>query len=252
MEIILLGTGTSIGVPMIGCACDVCLSKDPKDRRLRSSAFVVSDGKKILIDCGPDIRQQLLHNNIADIDIILLTHEHNDHVIGLDDLRPVSFLNNKTIPILAEQRVIDSIKTRFPYLFVRNRFGHQAFQAIEITPGKHVYDDVSFEAIRIDHGGLDILAFKINQFAYVTDAKKINDLSLDQLKKVDLLVINSLQIAEHYKHFNLQETIDIVRKLKVKKAVLTHISHKMGLHKKVNKTLDDNICLAYDHMNLTV
>lgn len=252
MNITILGTGTSIGVPMIGCHCKVCLSSNPKDKRLRSSIFLNCSNKNILIDCGPDIRTQLLLNNITNIDFVLLTHEHNDHVIGLDDLRPICYLQNKCIPILAEQRVLDSIKTRFPYLFEANRFGNVAFKGIPILPGKQIYNYVEFMAIRINHGNLAILGFKFDKSAYITDASDIPPGSLQLLKKLDILIINALQINAHHKHLALSETLEIIDKLKPQQTLLTHMSHKIGLHKNLMDQLKSTINPAYDGQNIVL
>ncbi len=237
---------------MIACNCEVCLSDNPKDKRLRSSALLSIKHKNILIDCGPDIRKQLLSNNILDIDFVLLTHEHNDHVIGLDDLRPICYLNNKCIPILAEQRVIDSVIQRFPYLFKKNRFGSQAFEAVPIAPGKHHYNSIHFEAIRVDHGGLEILSFRFDKLAYITDAKRISPENLARMLDLEILIINSLQIDEHYKHFNLRETLAVINQLKPTQTYLTHISHRLGLHEEIKLKLPPNILLAHDNLNLSL
>lgn len=252
LSVKVLGTGTSVGVPMVSCNCNVCLSNNPKDNRTRSSILVESQGYKILIDAGPDIRSQFLKNNITDIDLVLLTHEHNDHIIGLDDLRPVCFLNKKTIPIWGEERVLENVKNRFPYLFAQNRFGVKVLNPKSISPGKLEFEDLRFDAFRVDHGGLPILGFKFSQFAYVTDAKTLEEASLEKLEGIDTLIINALQIKPHFKHLNLKGCLEIIKKLNPAKCYLTHLSHKLPMHEELEKILPENVFVAYDGLQINV
>ncbi len=241
-----LGTGTSVGVPMLACSCDVCTSENPKDRRTRSSAFIRINDVKLLIDAGPDIRAQLLAHNIVDLDGVLLTHEHNDHVVGLDDLRPICYLQNKQIPVYAEPRTLENVNQRFPYLFTQNSFGTTVLSPLPIAEGLLSLHGLNVEAIRIDHGNMPILGFRFGSLAYITDAKFISAASLEKLQDLDVLIINALQVGPHFKHLNLEEALHYIALLKPKQTYLTHLSHRIGLHDRVNTIIPQNVKLAYD------
>lgn len=253
MEVIFLGTGTSQGIPIIGSKDPVCLSSDIKDKRLRSSVFVSYKDTQIVIDTGPDFRQQMLSNSIDKIEAVLYTHEHSDHTAGIDDLRPFC-RRYGSMPVYANKRVINNLKERFSYIFAtENRY--------EGAPSvvSHIVDKDSFKIknlnilpIKIGHGNIDILGYKIGDFVYLTDVKTINSQEKEKLKNVKVLVVNALRISPHPTHFNLQEALNLIAEVKPQKAYITHISHKLGFHKEVAKLLPKNVFLAYDNLKITV
>lgn len=250
-KLIFLGTGTSQGVPVIGSNHPVCLSENEKDKRFRSSVIFQLDNINILIDCGPDFRIQMLQSKISEIEAILFTHEHNDHVLGLDDIRPIVFRQKREMPIYAQKRVLDEIKKRFPYVFETIKyFGVPGVQTNEISDSFFI-KDIKINPIQIMHGKLPILGFKIFDTAYITDANFIDPLEKEKLKNLDILVLNALRKEpEHYSHFTLHQALEIIDELKPKKAYLTHISHHMGFHDEVQKELPENVFLAYDGLEI--
>ncbi|MDY6327289.1 MAG: MBL fold metallo-hydrolase [Bacteroidales bacterium] len=251
-KITLLGTGTSQGVPVIGCRCTVCRSDDTKDKRLRTAAFVESDGTRILIDAGPDLRQQLLRENIDSLHAILITHEHKDHLAGLDDVRPIYFMQKSPIDIYAMQRVLKVIRKDFDYAFKEHPYpGAPAFSLHPIRHDRFRVKDVEIQPIQVRHLTLPILGFRIGRIAYITDASFVPDSELTHLHDIDLLVINALRIKEHYSHFNLRQALDFVDKVQPKHAVLTHVSHEMGLYSEVEGLLPENVTLGYDGFSYT-
>jgi len=246
MNLLFLGTGTSTGVPQIGCTCKVCTSNNEKDKRLRASVLITIKNKKILIDCGPDFRQQLLQNKVDTISAVLLTHEHYDHVSGLDDLRPLG-----TAEVYAEKKVITKIKEIMPYCFGENKYpGVPSINLHKIDENEFYVEDIKIQPIRIMHAKLPILGYRIGNIAYLTDVKTIGNESYEQLKKLDVLVINALRIEKHISHISLDEAIEIAQKIGAKETYFTHISHDMGLHDAVNPTLPANIQIAYDGMTI--
>lgn len=248
-----LGTGTSQGIPVIGSHHPVCLSENPKDKRLRTSALITSDlGKKILIDCGPDFRQQMLINKEEYIDAVLLTHEHNDHIIGLDDLRPLIFKNQASMPIYCNARVANEIKERFPYAFAEQKYpGAPSFDLFEINDNFKLFDEVEITPINVIHSDIDILGFKVKNLAYITDASKIDDQEKEKLKKLDYFIINCLRKKEpHHSHFILPQILELVEELKPRVTYLIHISHHFGFHEEVENELPENIHLAYDGLEI--
>ncbi len=253
MKVTFLGTGTSQGIPVIGSNHPVCMSLDPKDNRLRVSVLVEWNDYTYVIDCGPDFRQQMLTNNVSKIDGILFTHEHSDHVAGLDDIRPF-FFNQGDIPIYAHQRVLDTLRNRFEYVFVTEDKYPGApgvkEHVIENTPFK--LGDLDVVPINTFHNRVQVFGFRLNQFAYLTDVKTIEDSEIDKLKGVKVLVVNALREKPHHSHFNLEEAIAFIQKVKPQKAYLTHISHYMGFHEEVQQRLPDNIYLAYDNLQITI
>ncbi len=253
MKVTFLGTGTSQGIPVIGSNHPVCLSSDPKDKRLRVSVLVEWNSYSYVIDCGPDFRQQMLTNNVSKIDGLLFTHEHSDHVAGLDDIRPF-FFNQGDIPIYAHQRVLETLRNRFEYVFVtENKYpgapGVKEF-VIKNTPFK--LSDMDIIPINAFHNRVQVFGFRLNHFAYLTDVKTVADKEIDKLKGVKVLVVNALREKPHHSHFNLEEAITFIQKVKPKKAYLTHISHYMGFHEEVQQKLPDNIYLAYDNLQITI
>ena len=253
MKLKFLGTGTSQGIPVIGSTHPVCLSTNPKDKRLRASVMITDDEhQKILIDCGPDFRQQMLINNEPTVDFLLLTHEHNDHVIGLDDLRPIIFQKRKDIPIYSLSRVNLEIKNRFPYAFSENKYpGAPSFELIDLENKPFFLGDTEITPIYIVHYQLSILGYKFKNLAYITDASYISKEEKEKLKNLDYLIINCLRKTEpHVAHFILPEIIELVEELKPKTTFLTHISNKFGFHDEEEKALPSNIHLAYDGLEI--
>jgi len=251
MRVTLLGTGTSQGVPVVGCECSVCQSADPRDARLRTAAFVEVDGTRILIDAGPDLRQQMLRNQITMVDAILITHEHKDHLAGLDDIRPVYFRKKAPIEIYSLQRVLNVIRKDFDYAFKPNPYpGAPSFHLNPIKDDPFVVNGVEIEPIHVRHLTLPILGYRIGNFAYITDASFISETELKKLQGLDLLVLNALRIREHYSHFNLAQALNVISQLNPAKALLTHVSHEMGLYADVEKMLPDNVILGIDGMSV--
>lgn len=253
MQLKFLGTGTSQGIPVIGSNHPVCLSKNPKDKRLRTSTLITTNTeKKILIDCGPDFRQQMLAQNEHQVDAVLVTHEHNDHIIGLDDLRPLIFINQQDMPIYCQHRVAKEIQYRFPYAFAEHRYpGAPSFELIEITPQPFKLFDTTIIPIEIMHGKLPIYGYKIGNLAYITDAKSIPETSMAQLMNLEVLIINCLRAEkEHHSHLILPEVLEIINRLKPKTTYLTHISHHLGFHEEVEQSLPKGIHLAYDGLTI--
>ncbi len=254
MKLTFLGTGTSQGVPIIGSSHPVCLSNNPKDKRLRSSCML-SWGNNInyVIDVGPDFRQQMLRHNVNNLEGILITHEHTDHVIGLDDIRPFFYREKKDINLFAEQSVFDALQKRFHYIFdIDNKYPGAPNVALNAIDYKESFSikEREVQPIRLIHGTLPILGFKIENTVYCTDVKTVPKESLKYFKQLDVLVINALREEEHFSHFTLQEALDFITLVKPKKAYLTHISHLLGFHEEVEKKLPANVYLAYDGLVL--
>jgi len=254
LKLIFLGTGTSMGIPVIGSDHAVCLSKDSKDKRLRTSVYIEYKDIKFIIDCGPDFRQQCLKAKIKELDFALLTHEHNDHVLGLDDLRPLIFKNQKPFKLFGLKRTLDEVKIRFPYAFEEKKYpGVPSFELVPIQENEDLKIDqnLTIESLGVLHGSLPILGFKINELVYITDASFISDEVISKIKGCKILILNSLNQEDfHYSHFVLSESLKIIKKIQPKKTYLTHISHKMGFHKEVSVILPKNIFLAYDNLKI--
>ena len=253
MKITFLGTGTSQGIPVIGSNHEVCLSTDWRDKRLRSSVLIEWEDYTYVIDCGPDFRQQLLKANVQNIDGILFTHFHADHTAGLDDIRPFSQMNGQ-VPFYADWMVIENLKERFNYIFTsKNRYlGAPRVVLKEIKNEPFQLGNMEITPIEVLHGKLKIFGYRFNDFAYLTDAKDVTNKEKEKLQKLDVLVINALRIEEHPTHLNLQQALDFIKEINPKRAYLTHISHKLGFHAKVSKTLPKNVFMAYDNLELIV
>ncbi len=250
MKIQFLGTGTSQGIPVIGSEHPVCKSKDQKDRRLRVSVLIEWEDSSIIIDCGPDFRQQMLASNCKKIDAILFTHEHSDHTAGLDDIRPFFFKQGE-IPVYAHQRVLKNLEKRFDYIFeTENKYpgapGVSEMEVINNVP--FLINEKKIIPINLMHGNLQVFGYRLHDFAYLTDVKTIADEEIEKLKNLNVLVINALREEPHNTHFNLQEALDFIRFVNPKKAYLTHISHLLGFHDEVQKKLPENVFLAYDNL----
>ena len=253
MKITLLGTGTSQGVPVVGCGCEVCRSTDPRDNRLRTAAFVETDGTRLLIDAGPDLRQQLLRGSFSQIDAVLITHEHKDHLAGLDDIRPVYFRQKRPMDLYAMQRVLNVVRKDYDYAFKENPYpGAPAFQLHPVRYDKFYVHDVEIQPIQVRHLTLPILGFRIGKFAYITDASFVAETELAHLRDLDVLVVNALHFEKHYSHFNVEQALQFVEKVAPKRAFLTHCSHHIGLYADVAKTLPPNVTLGYDGLQITI
>lgn len=251
MKITLLGTGTSQGVPVIGCKCATCQSSDPRDHRMRTAAYVETDHAKILIDAGPDLREQLLRNNIATVDAILVTHEHKDHLAGLDDIRPIYFIQKRPVEIYGLQRVMNVIRKDFDYAFKANPYpGAPSFSLHHVRDEIFTINDLEIQPIHVRHLTLPILGYRIGKFAYITDASFISETELKKLTNLDVLVINALRIKEHYSHFNLEQALNIIQLLRPKHAYLTHISDQMGKYEEIAPLLPPNVTLGTDGMEI--
>lgn len=251
LEIEFLGTGTSTGVPQLRCNCPVCLSPDPRDKRLRTSAIVRYQGVRLLIDCGPDFRTQMLRASDDNLDAVLLTHIHYDHVAGLDDLRTYCF--EKPFPLYARPDVLDNLHKRIPYCFSDNPYpGVAKFEEHVIGEEPFLVDGVRVEPISVMHYKLAICGFRIGPLAYITDAKTISPEVLEGLKGVPLLVINSLRVGQHLSHMCLDETLEAVSRVKPGHAYLIHMSDRMGLHAESPKLLPEGVELAYDGLIVRV
>ena len=252
MKINFLGTGTSQGIPVIGSKHPVCLSPDKKDKRLRTSLLIDWKGDHIIIDCGPDFRYQMLRSNCSKVDAILFTHEHNDHVSGLDDVRPFYFKYG-TIPIYAEKRVLNSLTDRFPYIFNKvNNIPSVPSVKINVINDRFIFKNKTIIPVRAFHGKLPILGYRFADFAYFTDVKTIEESELKKLKNLKVLVINALRIEEHKSHLNLEDAIALIQRIKPKKAYLTHVSHKLGFHEEIKRSLPKNIFLSYDGLEIEI
>ena len=247
MKVTILGSGTSQGVPVIACECDVCRSKDVHDKRLRSSAMIDIGDKKLVIDAGPDFRTQMLRAGVMDVRALLLTHEHKDHIGGLDDIRAFNWVKQGELDIYCDRRTMEAIHKDYDYAFTEFRYPGVPEMNIHVI-GEEPFriDDIEVLPITVMHYRLPITAFRIENFAYVTDANFIPEESMKKLEEVEYLVINALRKEPHLSHFTLGQALDVVKRLNVKQAYITHIGHQMGLHEEVLKELPDNVKLAHD------
>lgn len=253
MKVKILGTGTSQGVPVIACNCNVCQSTDPNDKRLRTAAFIEVNGVNIVIDAGPDFRQQMLREKVNDIDAILITHEHRDHIAGLDDVRAFNFMNQKPVDIYAEERVQEAIKLDFSYSFADKKYpGVPQINLHNLTAEPFDLKGVKVIPIRVFHFKLPVFGFRIGDFAYITDANYISEEEKEKLYGTKYLVINALRKRKHISHYSLSESLDLIKELSPKRAYITHISHQMGLHHDINEELPQGISLAYDGLRFEV
>ena len=251
MNITFLGTGTSQGIPVIACDCDVCTSRDARDNRTRSSIVVSSLETTIVIDTGPDFRHQMLREKILNVDAVLFTHDHKDHLAGLDDIRPINFKYNKHIDIFCEKNVDESIKREFSYIFHQNKYpGIPLINVRLIDENPFMIHNVTVTPIRVIHKDLPILGYRFSNFAYITDANSINERELEKLKGLDVLVINALRKEKHYSHFNIDDALEIISKVKPQTAYLTHMSHDFGKHFDEERKLPDGVKLAYDGLKI--
>ena len=253
MKITFLGTGTSQGVPIIGCDCAVCKSSDPRDKRLRSSILVETEGKTFVIDTGPDFRQQMLSNEVKNITAVLFTHEHKDHVAGLDDVRPYNFKHKKAINVYAEDRVQKALKREFAYIFAENKYPGIPRINMQLIENKElIIDGVKVLPVRAFHHKLPIFGFRIHDFAYLTDVKTMNAEEKEKLKDLKVLVITCLRKEEHMSHMNLSEALEFIDEIKPQKAYLNHLSHRFGLHAEEEVKLPSGVYIGYDGLSLNL
>ena len=253
IKLTFLGTGTSQGVPVIACNCPACRSTDEYDKRLRASVLLEIGDIALVIDAGPDFRQQMLRANVKRLDGILLTHEHKDHVAGLDDVRAFNYITSEAVKIYAEKRVQETLRKEYSYAFEEEKYpGVPEFnlQTIDESPFKIAGIDII--PIRVMHYHLPILAYKIGNIAYVTDANFIEEKEKEKLRSLDILIINSVRFEKHLSHYSVPEVIKLVDELRPKKAYLTHLSHQIGLHRDIQEKLPANLSAAYDGLSLDI
>jgi phosphoribosyl 1,2-cyclic phosphate phosphodiesterase len=253
VKITFLGTGTSQGVPVIACECDTCLSTDPHDKRLRTSLLLETEEVTLLFDAGPDFRQQMLREKVKKLDAIIITHEHKDHIAGMDDVRAFNYKSQDAIDIYAEERVQKAIKREFSYVFAERQYpGIPKMRLNTINDFSFNIRGIDIIPIRVRHMNLEIYGFRIGNFAYITDASYIPESSKEKLIGVKYLVINALRKEKHISHFSLREAINVIKEISPRKAFITHISHQMGLAKNVSEELPAGIMLAYDGLSMVL
>lgn len=253
MTIQLLGTGTSQGIPVIACDCTVCKSSDPKDKRLRSSVHIQDNGLSLVIDTGPDFRQQVLQTNIRRLDAVLFTHQHKDHVAGLDDVRSFNFVQSKPMPVYGSQMVLQQLRVEFAYAFAEERYpGVPQIDLVEINGQAIKIGNHEIIPIKVMHHKLPVYGYRIGDFVYITDAKTIPEEEMDKARNAKVLIINALQKENHLSHFTLAEALEMIEELRPEKAYLTHLGHKMGLHEELEKELPHNVFAGYDFLTLEI
>lgn len=253
MKVTFLGTGTSQGVPVIACDCEVCISVDPKDKRLRSSILIESDDKSVVIDTGPDFRYQMLRANVQKLDAVIFTHQHKDHIAGLDDIRAFNYKQKAVMDIYANLAVQESLKREFYYVFSDIKYpGIPQIDMHEIQSEIFSVGDIEFTPIEVMHYKMPVLGFRVNDFTYITDAKTISESEIEKIKGSKTLVINALQKEKHISHFTLEEAITFAQMINAETTYFTHISHRLGKHEDVSAYLPKGIHLAYDGQEIHI
>jgi phosphoribosyl 1,2-cyclic phosphate phosphodiesterase len=253
LRVTFLGTGTSQGVPVIACECRTCLSEHLEDKRLRSSILVEKDGLCIVIDTGPDFREQMLRENVKNLDAVLFTHEHRDHVAGLDDIRAYNFIAGKPVDVYGEERVFNMLKHEFSYIFSEKKYpGAPEINFHLINEEPFNIKDMVIRPIRALHYKLPVLGFRIDDFAYITDANFISDEEKMKLKDLKVFSVCALRKERHISHYTLKGALKLISEVKPRIAYLTHISHQMGLHSEIQKDLPENVFLAYDRLKVEI
>lgn len=253
MRFTFLGTGTSQGIPVIACSCRVCQSLDPRDNRLRSSLMVEGFGKRIVVDTGPDFRQQMLRLKIDHLDAVLFTHEHKDHIAGLDDVRAFNFHQGTDMNVYGTKAVHQALKREFHYAFAEVKYpGVPEINLIEIDHHAFSVEGIPVIPVEVMHYKMPVKGFRFGDFTYITDAKTISDEELEKVKGTKILVLNALRKKEHISHFTLDEAIAVMEKIRPEKGYLTHISHLMGTHREIAGELPEYIELAYDGLSVEI
>jgi len=253
LKVTFLGTGTSQGVPVISCQCEVCTSLDFRDKRLRTSLHIEVDGLNLVVDTGPDFRQQMLRLNPKRLDAVLFTHQHKDHTGGLDDIRPFCFRQEMDIPIYGRAKVIEQLKQEYAYVFAEFKYpGVPSVEVHEIVNEPFSIGKTQITPIEVMHHKLPVFGFRIKDFTYVTDANFISDEELEKVKGSKVLVLNALRKREHISHFTLEQAIEVAQEINAEQTYLTHLSHDMGLHAEVEKELPEKIAIAYDGLEVVV
>ena len=255
MRLTFLGTGTSQGVPVIACGCAVCQSQDKRDRHLRTSALVETDeGKNILIDIGPDFREQMLREKVSHLDSILITHAHRDHVGGLDDIRSFNYVQHCKMEIFCNHEARTAIERDYHYIFAYHEFPGLPEANLHEVSGDEPFEAAGVEVIPVKamHKDLPILGYRIGKLGYITDANHIEPRELDKLRGVDVLVVNALRKTKHFSHFCLEEALEVIKEVKPNRAYITHVSHEMGLYAEVNGELPEGVQIACDGEKVTI
>ena len=251
LTITFLGTGTSSGVPMIGCDCAVCTSTDPKDNRLRSSILVESANTSLVVDTGPDFRYQMLRQKVKKLDAVLFTHPHKDHMAGLDDIRAFNFFTKKPIDIYADSLTEEAVRRDFYYAFTDTKYpGIPELNLNTISTEPFVVGDIPVIPIQVWHLKMPVMGFRFGSFTYITDANRIEESEKNKIRGSEILVLNALRRQKHISHFSLGEAIDLVEELQIPEAYFTHLSHQMGLHAEIESELPEQIHLAWDGLSL--
>ena len=253
MKVTFLGTGTSQGVPVIGCSCEVCRSLDFRDKRLRTSAHLQVDGQSLIIDSGPDFRQQVLTNNITRLDGLLFTHQHKDHVAGMDDVRSFNFRQKKAMPVYARDTVISQLEREFAYVFAKDKY--PGVPQVDVYPIQNKPFDaqgVPVTPVEVLHYKLPVFGFRVHDFTYITDAKYIHESEKEKIRGSKVLVLNALQRDQHISHLTLEEALALADELRPEQTYLTHISHRLGLHQEVSGMLPSGVALAYDGLTIEI
>ena len=253
LKITFLGTGTSTGIPMIGCHCAVCASHNLKDKRLRASVLIESDQTTIVIDTTPDFRYQMLRINNARLDAVLFTHPHKDHIAGLDDIRAYNFFQQKPMDVYANALTAEALKREFAYVFADKKYpGIPQINLFTIDETPFFIGDIQLQPFTVWHHKMPVYGFRFGKFTYITDANKIDEPVKQLIKGSDVIVLNALRNEQHISHFNLKEAVELVQELRIPNAYFTHISHQLGLHDEVEKKLPKGIHLGYDGLQLIV
>lgn len=253
MRITFLGTGTSQGVPVIGCTCEVCTSLDFRDKRLRASILVETTERTFVIDTGPDFRQQMLREHVKRLDAVLFTHAHRDHTAGLDDVRAFNYLQRADMPVYAAPPVLDQLRVEYAYAFGKEQ--HPGLPRLSLHPIDETGFEVkgiSFLPLPVMHLHMPVLGYRVGNFSYITDANFIPPATIEKLKGTEILVLNALQREQHISHFNLSEALDMVAEIGPRLTYFTHLSHKMGLHADVEKELPEHVSLGFDGLKITL
>lgn len=254
LKVTFLGTGTSQGVPVIACDCDVCQSTDPKDKRTRSSIMLSYQGKNYVIDSGPDFRQQMLRHQVKTLSAIVFTHEHKDHVAGMDDVRAFNYREERDMEVYCHPRVLEALKREYKYIFEDLTYPGIPKIHVNLIGKEQSFqiEDLTFVPIEVMHYMLPVLAFRVGDFTYITDAKTVSEEEKEKIKGTKVLVVNALRKTEHLSHFNLEEALEFIHEINPEKAYLTHISHLFGKHAEIEKELPENVFVAYDGQEVEI